>query len=96
MDDKRQMVPHLISAAGAAAIAVLDMSSTSSDSSCSDTDTSIGTDSDTNSYNLASDDHQKQTVRRKLPKTRHYFELIKLMDDYEFTTHFRLTRGRCH
>lgn len=30
---------------------------------------------------------------RKLPKSRHYFSLVDEMDDQEFYTHFRLSRG---
>ena len=36
--------------------------------------------------------------KRKLPKSRQYFAQVDLMDDNEFFTHFRLSRGRsiCH
>lgn len=31
---------------------------------------------------------------RKLPKSRQYFGAIDIMDDAEFLSHFRLSRGR--
>lgn len=44
----------------------------------------------------SSDDEPVNTTLtpRKLPKSRHYFEQIEKMDDAEFFSHFRLSRGK--